>query len=391
MPRNSFRAGLPAIILVTISLVAFLGLDFLQWKQKQPGSIVFSWLLKVRKEAPPPVSLEKEVLPLIRKQAGPTLRIAEIREKPRSEVRIEAEAETYAGLFPQLKKQFESKGFKVEISLLEEDEKKSVFDWSLEDKKQRRVRLLFQVSKPILAQAPPVLPAKKPAPPEKPLREKKVAIIIDDLGNDLDSIRAIIALSRPITISILPQAVYAQETAAIASSHGLEVMLHLPMESVNSQENNGFSGSEINSRMSPEEVLQTVRGYLEVLPGARGVNNHRGSLITQDRDIMRIILTELAARNLFFIDSRTTDKSIAYSLAREMGLRTGKRDIFLDADQDKGSIAKRVKELIGLGQRNGSAIAIGHPYPETLGYLAKALYQIENSGIKLVSVSQIIQ
>ncbi len=391
MPRNSFRAGLPAIILVTISLVALLGLDFLQWKQKQPGSIIFSWLLKAKKEVPPPVSLEKEVLPLIRKQAGPTLRITEIKEKPRSEVRIEADEETYAALVPELKKLLESKGFKVEISLLEEDEEKSIFNWFLEDKKQRQVRLLFQIRKPILAKAPPVLPVKKPAPPEKPLREKKVAVIIDDLGNDLDSIRAIVGLSRPITISILPQAVYAQETASIASSHGLEVMLHLPMESVNSRENNDFSGGEINSRMSPEEVLQTVRGYLEILPSATGVNNHKGSLITQDRDIMRIILTELTARNLFFIDSRTTDKSIAYKLALEMGLRSGKRDIFLDADQDKNSIARRVKELIRLCQRNGSAIAIGHPYPETLSYLSEALYQIENSGIKLVSVSQIIQ
>lgn len=388
MLRNSPKAFGPALLFLAISLFSFLALDYFEWRQSPERSVIFSTVL-MEKKVPFASKYYQDVLTVVQTKLGPTAKIVEA-DAAAGKIRLEAAAEEYKKLADELKQDFSSLGLKAEIQTLEELETGSLIRWTLKSETTDVASLFFLVSTPVEARLE--APVKKGAAlaEKRPRGEGKVAIIIDDLGYDLESINVIISLNKPLTVSILPDAPFARQTAEIAESHGLEVMLHLPMESINSQGNNG-SRFEITSRMTHQEIFAALGECLSLLPNIKGVNNHMGSLITQERETMEVILSELKARDLFFIDSRTTEKSVAFKLASEMGLAAGRRDIFLDSDPATSSIQRQVRELIKLSQRKGKLIAIGHPYPETLSLLPHALQEIKKAGLKLVPVSEIIK
>lgn len=384
------------LILLIISLLSFLGLDYLKSIGDRKNSVLFSHLLKEKDSFHS--WIEQELLPFLQQPDWPSLKIISIAnkvsetDKTFKKVAIEISERDYEPLATKLKHKLIRRGSEYEFKVLKEDEGTKTIDWQIRDKGKEEASFTFNIIKTLLA--PPEL---SPEPPvasiflkRKP-QEKMIAIIIDDLGDNLEVLQAIINLSRPLDVAILPFSLYARETARMAQNHGLEVMLHLPLESINSENNNGGHPVEINSKMSPEEVLTTLKECLDILPEVKGVNNHMGSLITQKKEIMKIILAEIKSRGLFFIDSRTTEKSIAFKLAREMGLSCGQRDIFLDSEVNQKSILSQIKKLIHLCQQRGKAIAIGHPYPETLSLLSEAITRIEEAGIKIVPVSRIIR
>jgi len=396
LKSRSPQAYSATLILLIISLVSFLGLDYLQSIGNRKNSVLLSHLVKEKDIVHS--WIEGELFPFLQQPDWPSLKIISMADKlPETDrtskkVAIEISESDYEPLAKKLKDKLIQRGLEYKVKVLKEDERAKTIDWQILDKGKDEVSFTFNIIKTLLA--PPEL---SPEPPvasvflkRKP-QEKMIAIIIDDLGDNLEVLQAIINLSRPLNVAILPFSLYARETAKMAQDHGLEVMLHLPLESINSENNDGGHLIEINSKMSPEEVLTTLRECLEILPEVRGVNNHMGSLITQKKEIMKIILAEIKSRGLFFIDSRTTEKSIAFILAREMGLPCGQRDIFLDSEVNQKSILSQIKKLIHLCQQRGKAIAIGHPYPETLSLLSEAITRIEEAGIKIVPVSRIIR
>jgi polysaccharide deacetylase 2 family uncharacterized protein YibQ len=224
-----------------------------------------------------------------------------------------------------------------------------------------------------------------PAPPEN-----QVAIIIDDMGDSLEVLQEICDLGQPVTISILPLSLYAEETARMAHEKGLHVMLHLPGESLNHPDGNSLTAGLIRSGMSEEDVRSLVEASLSRVPYVEGVNNHMGSKITQEEPVMRPILEVLKSRDLFFLDSRTTADTIAFNLAREMGLRAGFRNVFLDSTVGVDYSKKKIIELFRLAQRTGRAIGIGHPFPETLRALKDNISLAKKFKVKPVFVSEII-
>jgi polysaccharide deacetylase 2 family uncharacterized protein YibQ len=196
---------------------------------------------------------------------------------------------------------------------------------------------------------------------------------------------------KPITISVLPLSPYAEESARVAHENGLEVMLHLPGESLNHQEGNDSTAGLIRSGMSREDIRDIVEESIARVPYIQGVNNHMGSKITQEEAVMRPILEILKRRDLFFLDSRTTADSIAFDLARKMGLRSAYRNVFLDTSVGVEFSKKKLIELLHLSQKKGRAIGIGHPFPETLQALRESLPLLSGSDVKLVFVSEIIR
>ena len=128
------------------------------------------------------------------------------------------------------------------------------------------------------------------------------------------------------------------------------------------------------------------------MPHVAGLNNHMGSLLTGDPSAMRWLMDDLVCHDrLYFIDSRTDVRTLAASFAREAGLRHAERDVFLDHAQDEAEITVQFRRLLALARRNGSAIGIGHPYPETLAVLARELPLLESEGIELVPASRLVQ
>jgi polysaccharide deacetylase 2 family uncharacterized protein YibQ len=141
--------------------------------------------------------------------------------------------------------------------------------------------------------------------------------------------------------------------------------------------------------MADAELRKTLADDLDAVPNATGVNNHMGSVLTANADAMRVVMGELAQRRLFFLDSRTTAKTVAYRLAREAGVPSAERDVFLDDIAEKKAIAAQLARLEALAQRHGTAVAIGHPYPETVESLLEWLPTLAEKDLALVPASQL--
>ena len=226
------------------------------------------------------------------------------------------------------------------------------------------------------------------ARPSELLTKPKVALIIDDLGYDLRLAREFFRCEIPLSFSVLPYSPYCKKIAREARETGQDVLLHLPMEPINYPNVRPGPGAVLQ-RMSSEEIKKTVEEDIKQVPGICGVNNHMGSLLTEDPKRMRFILKDLAQRGLFYIDSRTSSCSVGYALASELGIPCAERDIFIDNDLNRESIKMQIQRLIKIGRRTGKAIGIGHPHRETLTVI-RALTPQLRSEVELVPVSKLV-
>ncbi len=217
----------------------------------------------------------------------------------------------------------------------------------------------------------------------------KVAFIIDDLGYETEVAIKMMELEFPLTLSILPFLQYSEYVAEEGKKNNQEIMLHLPMEANNSSADPGPGA--IKSYMSGEEIRQAVRGSIFDFPYVIGVNNHMGSKITEDREIMKIILEEIRRYNLFFIDSMTSRNSIAYQVAQEIGVKTAVRTVFLDIESDMEYIKGQMLEVQEIALRDGEAIAIGHSRINTFYVLKRMIPELIKAGIEIVPVSELVK
>jgi len=243
---------------------------------------------------------------------------------------------------------------------------------------------------PAEAKAKPETRAETGRPSARKAPRGEVALIIDDMGYSLEALDDIIRLGEPITISILPYGPETQETARLAHANNLEVLLHLPLESLNDHEADADTPGMILSNMSPEEIAQSFEASLARVPFAAGVNNHMGSKFTADGALMRTLLAPVKEKGLFFVDSRTSSQSVAYAEAIRMGVPAAERNVFLDADADRSLIRSRLIELFKLAQKKGRAVGICHPFPETLAMLQADFRLFESYGLEVVPVSRLV-
>ena len=216
----------------------------------------------------------------------------------------------------------------------------------------------------------------------------KVAIIIDDVGYDRRIARALSRLDENLTFAILPGAPYVKEIASELHGNGAHIMLHLPMEPLEYPHVDPGTHA-ILADMSPNQLLGQLKTNLDAVPYIEGVNNHMGSRITPMSDKMNQIFTILKKRDLFFIDSITSNRSSGESSAKLLNLRFAKRDVFLDNIQRQDYIAGQLEELVKKAEIRGRAIGIGHPYEATLETLAKRIYWLKER-VELVPASELV-
>jgi polysaccharide deacetylase 2 family uncharacterized protein YibQ len=216
----------------------------------------------------------------------------------------------------------------------------------------------------------------------------KLALVIDDLGYAKNGItRAMLDLDLPLTVSILPGLRYSRDVLELARSRHRCAMLHLPMQS---EERERLDVEPVTVGMNEDEITTLVRRYADSLPGIDGVNNHQGSLATADPRVMKAVTGALAGRDLFFLDSLTSPKSLAYNAAVEGGLRAVQNSLFIDdATERRDDVAERLRELVEVARARGSAIGIGHPHPWTFEALRDNLDYLENAGVELVTVCEL--
>jgi polysaccharide deacetylase 2 family uncharacterized protein YibQ len=223
--------------------------------------------------------------------------------------------------------------------------------------------------------------------PLSPPAPVQIALIIDDLGNRKLEGEQALALPGAVTYAFLPQTPFAWELASKAHTLNKEVMLHQPMESDNG---NPLGNGALTLNMTKAQFTRTLQQNLASVPHVAGVNNHMGSLLTRDPTAMRWLMRSLRSDGLFFIDSRTTDATVAERVARDNLLATSRRHVFLDNKPQAIEIRQQLEELLRKARSQGGAIGIAHPYPETLAVLREELPKLKQLGIELVPVSELI-
>lgn len=214
-----------------------------------------------------------------------------------------------------------------------------------------------------------------------------VAIIIDDIGHSLRDGRRALLLPGHLTYSILPFGRHSTRLARQARKQGKEVMLHVPMQNISERH---MEADVLTDSLSRAEFARELDILLGQIPDVRGVNNHMGSFLTQQAKPMGWFLEEIKRRQLYFIDSRTTPKTVALSIAIQKHILTGSRDVFLDNERSTYAIDLAFQRLIRIAKRKGTAIAIGHPHAATIRYLDMALPLLELHDIKLIPASILI-
>ena len=213
-----------------------------------------------------------------------------------------------------------------------------------------------------------------------------ISIIIDDLGYRLAEGRQVIDLPGPLAYAVIPFTPHGKVLAEAAHQAGKEVMLHLPMQSV---EGEAASAGALMLDMEHQELEATLQASLDDIPHAIGLNNHQGSLLTRHPGHIAWVMAAVQARgDLFFIDSRTSRQSVAEQVAREHQEPTLRRHVFLDHLPNEAFIRSQFEKLIERAMRHGYAVGIGHPYPETIKVLSELLPQLTARGVTLLPISK---
>ena len=218
----------------------------------------------------------------------------------------------------------------------------------------------------------------------------KLALIIDDLGERLDQAEKLHALlGTGVTLSVLPFCTHTREIAGFSQQAGMEIMLHVPMEPEGYPEVNPGPGC-LFVDMSSETIQEVFQRARQQVPGVAGTNNHMGSRFTADTRAMTGFLTSCRQQNLFFVDSLTTPRSKGTTVSARLGVPSLSRDIFIDNEQNVSAIIFQLQKAEQLARKIGTAVAIGHPYPETMAAL-EHWSQHRDPSVKLTNVSALLQ
>ncbi|MCH1491344.1 MAG: divergent polysaccharide deacetylase family protein [Luminiphilus sp.] len=212
-----------------------------------------------------------------------------------------------------------------------------------------------------------------------------LAVIIDDLGYNLERAAHAASIPAPLTLAIIPGTPHATAVAALGSQHGKELMVHMPMASASRAVSDPMV---LEAHSSRDQMRIQIREALQSVPGATGMNNHMGSALTADRNAMDALMSELASLDLYFIDSRTTGDTVAQAAAQDWGVPSASRSVFLDNEQTPDAIETQLHKAVSLALSEGYAIAIGHPHTETMAVLNSLLPRLP-SEVTVVTASQV--
>ena len=222
----------------------------------------------------------------------------------------------------------------------------------------------------------------------------KISIVIDDLGDNSIIARQLLSLSASMTAAILPHTPHAQPIAEFATARGHEVIMHLPMEAFTRPDLLGPGALFAN--MPKGDLQRTIDASAETIPNLVGFNNHMGSLLTENPEKMRWVMERAKQKGWYFLDSKTSESSVAQEIAGEFGLPTIGRDVFLDhhTEEDTDKLHKlfnlRIEKAKKIARHRGQVVIICHPYPETLAFLKSRLPEL-NQDYQLVSLSELVR
>ncbi len=223
----------------------------------------------------------------------------------------------------------------------------------------------------------------------------RIAIVIDDLGfqDELDD--AVMAMDYRVAVAIIPEAPAARRLARLAGRQQRDVLIHLPLAGLY-HDNCQPALTCIGTHWSAERMRAHLADALDRVEGAVGINNHQGSRFTANEQAVRNLVTAIdhlgreRGQALFVLDSRTSPTTLLEHKALLAGLKANRRHVFLDHSNEPEHIQQAWFDLLALARSGGSAIAIGHPRINTIRFLEQTLPELESTGIRLVTLSSLV-
>ncbi len=216
-----------------------------------------------------------------------------------------------------------------------------------------------------------------------------IVLVIDDFGYRNDAISdGFLNLPIPITCAVLPGQKQSSPVAKKAVSAGKEVIIHMPMQS--SVTSLGEDEFKLKVGMTSQEIEWRLNEALKEIPEALGINNHQGSKATADGKVMAVVASVLKNKDKFFLDSRTSSKTVGESTMRSVGVLTARRHVFLDNDLSVEKISNQFDELVRISKKKGVAIGIGHVKGNTLKVLQKKIPLLVEQGFDFKFLSQVV-
>lgn len=224
------------------------------------------------------------------------------------------------------------------------------------------------------------------------IKKPALVLIIDDFGYEEKIAQKFLNLKNiALTFSILPHLPYSSKIAEQSQKNGFEIMLHLPMEPKQKNLKKIMEKQTIMNYMQEKEIIEILEKAMKGVPGIKGVNQHMGSKIIQNKKIMKIILTNLKKENLYFIDSLTNSKSVLKILAKEIKIPINKNNLFIDNNKDVVYIKKMIDKLISKSLKKGEAIGIGHVNEITFQAIKESISLFKDKEVWLFYASQIVR
>jgi polysaccharide deacetylase 2 family uncharacterized protein YibQ len=219
----------------------------------------------------------------------------------------------------------------------------------------------------------------------------RIAFIIDDMGAyDLDPLE-LKQLDIPITASVLPDSRRARHVVHWLRQYRLNTIIHIPMQPTNSNGKWYDPDKVITVHSTDNEIRSLIQRAKKIVPIGEGVNNHEGSLVTSNREVMTRVLKIIKQENLFFVDSRTIGRTVAYDIAKKLNVRTAHKDIFLDHIQTYSHSMSQIRKLVSTALLKGQAIAIGHPFKTTIQAIRDSKDYIKSKGVKIVNITDLLE
>lgn len=388
-PNHSQRrvAALSFFIFIAIALTTVVSLEFLDYRAGK-YSLIFTKIIPLRQALATSKKFDREwTETLVRHKVGFDF------FKDRDGVihfRIDVAEPNYFSLSRDLRLLVEKYRGLSQLSEVQGMKEQIVYLHQIRfEKRLTHVILLIRRFLKIPAAAKVEIPA---AVVKKNQVEKipRLAFIIDDIGYTDLMAEQLRDLGIPLTAAVIPAAPYARNEAEKIHEYGLEEIIHLPMQPKDSA-NHHPRDQFVLSDSSPAEIAALIQNAQTIVPYARGLNNHMGSLITSNREAIRRVLDLVKKAGLFFIDSKTIPETVGFDLAKEMKIKTIIRDVFLDDEQNYSHSSSQIKHLVELAKKNGRALAIGHPFASTLAALRDAVPWLKQQKVEIVFVSALLE
>jgi len=254
--------------------------------------------------------------------------------------------------------------------------------------KEKKTRKAVELAK-LPKQKPSIVESdRKIFDKEKP----KVVIIVDDLGFKKEPIDKLLEIPAQLSFAVLPNLPYSKYAAEMAYKNGRDVILHLPMEPTDSSGHAAVDAGEdvLLMGLPKDKILDKLEKNLSSIPYIKGVNNHMGSKFTESSELMELVLEKIKSKGLFFVDSRTSETTVGFKIAKKLGIKTAERDIFLDEGSQRSDyIRSQIEKLINVSKEKGYAIGICHPYPDTVKVLSEVIPDIQKE-VEIIPVSGVV-